>query len=728
MTKGKDISEWERLKAGRLDEHEGNLLQLAGGKSRPQPAMYLRVRMANRARRSAPANDYVVHIPAFKTLPERMRKSLKVAPFHFAHTFVSRQKTFTLPKSVGSGKRVAIHPQRRDVANLKEVNGATRDSRHRVWTLPASHPFLATEKGRQMQSSFAALSRSLQRNKSSSFGTDSIAAKFQTYIERSDQDEKTRRNSVEVDENGEISFGNLGATASDRESFWNDLAKFERRSDARLQCRIIGELPHWISAAERRKILEAFCEIFAEKRLPFWAVCHTPDVEIGSDPRNFHCHLVYSDRPFLLSPGKENRLCSTKDRSAQGEDWIRILKKRMADAVNSQLLETALRTGKRPDRLFFEGTYKDLGIEASPLHHRGPKETALFRAGILSKTEKKNVRILEEDDDSRVDRLWDTLEKIGHAAIEILEAHDKSVREKPAIAKFDHHKSIVADQGRLQAAIDSASNTLIQLYDSRLAKHCPLSHPYAENALRQAKGRELQNNKDFSAAETFLEKHLRNLRTQNDDENYSRLVKIVTQEEGVSEIESVIEMRRLLDLDRQNLDRRLNAAALEAQNALGSIKMRVKLITRLASRAAEPAKSPEVPNRPIAPNPSTDRHIGQNLSTQPRPNRPTFVPWARGQQLAHDSHGLPIKAPVTDVYSKSALARQAPSPPVPSPSAPNPQPNPEQAIQKRAAEAPKNPIQRAAIAAPQTSQSKGILDLLVSRANNDRARRSGHER
>jgi hypothetical protein len=294
MAKGKDISEWELLRAGHLDEGEAELLELASSKSRAQPPMYLRRRIFSRARKSVPAGDRVAHIPNLQNLPNRMQNSLKLAPFHFAHTFVSRQKTFSLPPSVLSGKRVALYPQRRDFAALNEVKGIIRNSRHRVWTISADHPFLKTTIGIQLRSNSAVVSRALEKNKASSFKRDSVASEFQAYIERTCEKEEARKKSIESDAKGEISFGNLGATPSERVSFWNDLARFERRTDARLQCRLIGELPHWISASERRKIMEEFCKIFEERHLPFWTVCHKPDIEIGSDP----------DRPPSSGPSK----------------------------------------------------------------------------------------------------------------------------------------------------------------------------------------------------------------------------------------------------------------------------------------------------------------------------------------------------------------------------------------------------------------------------------------
>lgn len=722
MAKGENISEWDRLKAGHLDEHEATLLESAGSRSRGQPALHLRRRILSRARRSAPLGDRAEHIPNLQKLPKWMQKSLKLAPFHFAHTFVSRQKTFSIPLSVRSGKRVALYPQRRDFPALNEVKGVIRNSRHRVWTISPDHPFLKTTIGIQLRSNSAVVSRALEKNKASSFKRDSIASEFQAYLERTDEKEEARKKSIESDAKGEISFGNLGATPSERVLFWNNLAQFERRTDARLQCRIIGELPHWISASERRKIMEEFCKIFEEKRLPFWAVCHKPDLEIGSDPRNFHFHIVYSDRPFLEDIEKEKRFSDKKDRTAQGEAWIKSLKKRMADTVNSQLVETALLNGKTPERLFFEGTYKDLGIEVVPLHHRGPKETALSRNGILSKTEKKNIEIIEAQDDAEIESLQRLFEKLGADAIAILETYQKDSPKQPSITKSNHQKMIETEETRLLSAIDSASNFLLQLYDSIRARHCPVTHPYTEQAITRARGRERQNNNNFTPSATVLERYLSYLSSLDDDDAYTRLAENVAKDEGISDIKTVIDLRQLLDCDFQNLTRRLRSALEEAENALSSLKRRIENFERISDLAHQRAAAREQLDQSKSQAELETGRKAQSSTNATTPSQTTSVTTSQSRRFSHNLSGSALKLSADQMYSDPTR-----SPHHLSHMTKKTQQNPKETLQKSSVQASNSLANEPEKSMPTEHQSNSISDLLNNGQSNNRRRNLGHE-
>ena len=66
----------------------------------------------------------------------------------------------------------------------------------------------------------------------------------------------------------------------------------------RVQTRVVGELPHDLSAEGRRAVLEEFCQPLAELGLRFWAVVHQPGKD--NDAKNYHAHLAISDRPAAL--------------------------------------------------------------------------------------------------------------------------------------------------------------------------------------------------------------------------------------------------------------------------------------------------------------------------------------------------------------------------------------------------------------------------------------------
>ncbi|WP_114944371.1 MobA/MobL family protein [Microvirga calopogonii] len=75
----------------------------------------------------------------------------------------------------------------------------------------------------------------------------------------------------------------------------------------RVQTRIIAELPHEITPAQRLKLAKEYCAEFDRLGLPYWAVIHAPDKH--NDRRNFHIHIALSERPAgrMVNPttGKE---------------------------------------------------------------------------------------------------------------------------------------------------------------------------------------------------------------------------------------------------------------------------------------------------------------------------------------------------------------------------------------------------------------------------------------
>lgn len=270
--------------------------------------------------------------------------------------------------------------------------------------------------------------------------------------------EPMRRQAVERDSEGRLSsFGSIGpvlvgeaaerpvsgggwlAGARERGRFWEDVAAMER-ANGRVQCAIIEELPHEMSAAERRQCLKAFCEeAFGARGLPYWAVVHVPDE--GGDERNFHGHVVYHDRPgrrgadggwefdarkarALFPWGteapatRERRLARRaegrgagdprvarelgevrdwRERSARGEvepdrsrqcegiEWISGLRRRFAEVVTRHLeaaghleiRDGVVVRGRRYD----PRSYVEMGIDRIPGDHLGPAQSSLERNG-----------------------------------------------------------------------------------------------------------------------------------------------------------------------------------------------------------------------------------------------------------------------------------------------------------------------------------------------------------
>ena len=199
-------------------------------------------------------------------------------------------------------------------------------------------------------------------------------AAHQRYIERD--------GAAEISEGTVCSVGTIGDDGAERAAFWNAVEARER-ADGRVQCRIIAELPHALSPAGRRRIVDDFLELFAERGLAVHVVIHRPDharaPERGGDPRNVHLHVVYHDRPATRERRGLWRFAAKKDRGARGAPWIRTLRARYADACNRALA----REGRR--QRFDPRSYAALGIDKVPQLHLGPVMAAFERQGRVTR-------------------------------------------------------------------------------------------------------------------------------------------------------------------------------------------------------------------------------------------------------------------------------------------------------------------------------------------------------
>lgn len=216
------------------------------------------------------------------------------------------------------------------------------------------------------------------------------AARYQLYIQRADLAEEERAREVYADRDGFVDFGNFSESAREAADFWN-LHELQERRDGRVQSRVTVELPHELAAtldgsnSAYRSALEKFCQAFEEKGLPWHVTVHLPDIETGSDERNFHAHIVYSERPSIRLSEGVWRFEDKKDRDAQGARWVKSLRDRYAAVMNEALDRESDRlaaAGEPPlPRRYDPRRYKEMGIEKSPAAHLGPKRTALERSG-----------------------------------------------------------------------------------------------------------------------------------------------------------------------------------------------------------------------------------------------------------------------------------------------------------------------------------------------------------
>ncbi|WP_237479377.1 MobA/MobL family protein [Lichenibacterium dinghuense] len=194
--------------------------------------------------------------------------------------------------------------------------------------------------------------------------------------------------------NGEViafSFGTIGERFEDRLRFWEALEQAEAHPDARVQHRLIVELPHEASPKARFDMVQLFCRRFEDDGVPFWAALHAPGP--GNDSRNFHAHIVYSERPAkrMVDPDdpagplrwdfevtrthrKKNRVMATsrpyrqgKLRTYSGIGFIPMLRAEFAGVVNEVLTRDAVADAKGARVVYDARSYKNMGLAVVPM-------------------------------------------------------------------------------------------------------------------------------------------------------------------------------------------------------------------------------------------------------------------------------------------------------------------------------------------------------------------------
>lgn len=199
-----------------------------------------------------------------------------------------------------------------------------------------------------------------------------------------------------------ISFGTTGATKAERQDFWRQIESVEGRA-ARVQGRIISELPHELGQADRVRIARDFCKIFEENGLPYWATVHAPTK--SNDPRNHHLHICYHDRPAAKTEDgkwdftveetrrkKSRHLVSrrpwkrVKPAIVRARDWVKSLRRRHADVCNYYLARAGL--AKRYDAR----SYRESGVAKTPTEHLGNVASAFESFGLETTRGVRNAR------------------------------------------------------------------------------------------------------------------------------------------------------------------------------------------------------------------------------------------------------------------------------------------------------------------------------------------------
>ena len=98
-------------------------------------------------------------------------------------------------------------------------------------------------------------------------------------------------------------------TTVDRGDLWNKAEAAEKRKDARVAREWLVNLPHELSAEDRKELAHQFAQTLAD-RYGTIADCaiHQPtnkEIDRGADPRNFHAHILFTTRTAELDDNFE---------------------------------------------------------------------------------------------------------------------------------------------------------------------------------------------------------------------------------------------------------------------------------------------------------------------------------------------------------------------------------------------------------------------------------------
>jgi hypothetical protein len=182
------------------------------------------------------------------------------------------------------------------------------------------------------------------------------------------------------------SFGTIGETLEERMRFWDLVHQHESSAGGRTQTRLVLELPHEASARDRHKIVREYVAEFEDKGIPYWASIHEPTKR--NDSRNFHAHIVFTDRPMRQMPHPEtgemvwdftieetwrtktsgNKRIShpyrqNRDPEMRSRSYIKASRERFANIVNDVMVESGV--GVRYD----PRSYKDMGLDVQPMRN-----------------------------------------------------------------------------------------------------------------------------------------------------------------------------------------------------------------------------------------------------------------------------------------------------------------------------------------------------------------------
>lgn len=184
-------------------------------------------------------------------------------------------------------------------------------------------------------------------------------------------------------------ISNMGESVEEIEAAWRMLEAVEEgyRANAKVQYRVVLNLPHGLSAGQRRLFVHEFCErTFGRLGLPYAAALHVPD-EL-SDRRNVHAHIVFSTRPCERTSSYQWDVAEEKVNGLTDKAGLFRLRALCAAHMNQACRFAGLATR------FTHLSYQARGLNAQRQERVGPERMAAFDRGETVAVIESNARIV----------------------------------------------------------------------------------------------------------------------------------------------------------------------------------------------------------------------------------------------------------------------------------------------------------------------------------------------
>ena len=184
-------------------------------------------------------------------------------------------------------------------------------------------------------------------------------------------------------------ISNMGESVEEIEAAWRMLEAVEEgyRANAKVQHRVVLNLPHELSAGQRRSFVYEFCErTFGRLGLPYAAALHVPD-EL-SDQRNVHAHIVFSTRPCERTASYQWDVAEEKVNGLTDKAGLFRLRALCAAHMNQACRHAGLATR------FTHLSYQARGLNAQRQERVGPERMAAFDRGETVAVIENNAHIV----------------------------------------------------------------------------------------------------------------------------------------------------------------------------------------------------------------------------------------------------------------------------------------------------------------------------------------------